>query len=232
MARGKKERKVDTLRHKSGATVDIYFDPNTDGSHALTFSAQVGDQRFRNASAEVLRQEIHKYLNENTAATWYPAIVVSEVAPFSPGRAAFVGIEVDRVYLTCNNGTVRELNWDDYNREEDSFGFRPGESIDSFRLSRARQSWRGIKSLPDDLPHTSKSSDKETTVVPYTEELYAGLLEIDNGVRRLRERLRTLLKTDEGRSQVASVGASLLKMLPPAPDEKDHITPDDLTNEP
>lgn len=220
MARGKKDRKVDTIRHVSGAHVDIYFNPNTSGSDALTFSATIGDKRFRNASAEILRQEIHDYLAANASLVWHPAIVVSEVAPFSPGRAAFVGIEIKRVYLACTD-VVRELDWEDYNVEPGTFGPQPGENIDSYRLSRSRQCWRGIRKVPDDLPHTAKHVDRETTVVPYSEELYTGLVEIDRGVRRLHARLRTLLKTNDGLQQVAFVGASLLKALPAPNEEED-----------
>ncbi len=219
MARGKKEQKIDTLRHRSGLTVDIFFNPNTDGEYALSFTAKIGDQRFRNANAAQLKQEVYAYIEANLVMTWHPVIVVSEVAPFSPGRASFVGIEVHRVYLTNGaDGRIRQLDWDDYDVADDAFGRRPDESIHSYRLSHSQQHWMGLGKVPDDLPYKTKSSDKETRILPYSEELYTGLVEIDAGIDRLKARLRTLLTNEQGWTKIASIGAQLCKLLP-APEE-------------
>ncbi len=219
MARGKKDVKVETIRHRSGTMVDIFFDPNTGTERGLTFNAKVGDRHFQNANAAQLKREIYEYLNANLELTWHPVIIVSEVAPFSPGTASFVGIDVERAYLSQGtDGRVRQLNWDDYEVTPGAFGPNPGESIDSFRLSRSRQSWSGLKKVPDDLPYRTKSSDKETRILPYTDELYAGLVEIDNGIDRLKVRLRDLLSDKEGWTKIATIGAQLTKLLP-APEE-------------
>lgn len=222
MARGKKDVKVETVRHRSGMTVDIFFDPNPGGERGLTFNAKIGDKRFQNANAAELKREIYAYLSANLELTWHPVIIVSEVAPFSPGRASFVGIEVDRAYLANGaDGRVRQLNWDDYDVAPGTFGPRPDENIDSFRLGRARECWNGLKKVPDDLPYKTKSSDKETRILPYTDALYAGLVEIDSGIDRLKVKLRELMNDKQGWDRVALIGAQLLRLLPEAtPDEK------------
>lgn len=215
MSRAKKDQKVETIRHRSGLMVDVFFNPNSVGEFGLTFSAKVGDRWFRNADAHRLKREVCDYLSANLELTWHPVIIVSEVAPFSPGRASFVGIEVERAYLAQGaDGRVRQLNWDDYEVTPGEFGPSSGESVDSFRLSRATQSWGGLKRVPDDLPYVTKHSDKETRILPYTEELYAGLVEIDGGIDKLKLRLRTLLAGKDGWTQIAAIGARITKLLP------------------
>lgn len=222
MARGKKDRKVETLHHRSGAKVDIMFDPNPGGEYGLTFSARVGDKWFRDPSAAAIRQTVYRYLDEQVQMTWIPVIIVSEIAPFHPGTASFVGIEVTRAYMANGaDGAVRRLNWDDYHAQEGTFiGPSEGENVDAWRLLRAQTAYMGIKSVPDGLPFVTKSSDKETRILPYTEELYTGLVEIDRGIERLREKLRDLLGDKEGWSRIAEIGSQMMKMLPaPAEDE-------------
>lgn len=213
MARGKKNQLVRTVRYEGG-NVDIYFDPNPD---QLTFHAQVGDKRFTNVSADALVTEVLRYIRDNLHVVWHPAIVVSEVAPFAPGKASFVGIDVKRVYLTnpLDGGRPRMLEWDDYAPSEGRLGGpQPGENMDAYRLSHSREVWVGLKKVPDDLPYETKSSDRKTRVLSYTEELYAGLVEIDRGITRLKVRLGSLLGDNNGWQQVAAIGAQLLKMLP------------------
>lgn len=212
MARGKKNQLVRTVRY-AGGRVEVYFDPNPD---CLTFHAQVGDKRFTNVSADALVSEVLRYIRDNLRMVWHPAIVVAEVAPFSPGKASFVGIDVKRVYLAnpLDGGCPRQLEWDDYAPSEDRLGGpQPGENMDAYRLSHSREVWAGLK-VPDDLPYETKSSDRKTRVLPYTEELYAGLVEIDRGIARLKARLGSLMGDSAGWQQVAAIGAQLLKMLP------------------
>jgi len=53
-----------------------------------------------------------------------------------------------------------------------------------------------------------------TLLLKYNEETWAGLQELQHVIEQLRDRLKDLIGSDEGRARVSQVGAALLKALP------------------
>ena len=81
MARGKKDQLVDTVEHRSGVRIEIYFDPNSPRHHhetGLTFSAKVADKTFRHKNADDLKRQVYDYLDQTSKLDWVPVIELTE----------------------------------------------------------------------------------------------------------------------------------------------------------
>lgn len=232
MAKGKKDIQVDEVRHPSGVTVPIMFNPNqprySGHEHGLTFSARIAENiGFREKSADAVKEAVVKYLDENSKLDWHPVIEIVELAPFAASRADhFVGFEIDRFYLaeTKNEKRLRELKWRDYEPDDENWMTKKRYdeigNIDIARITESKEFHGFNGKLPDDLPFRNNGHDKEVFIVPYDEKQWVALEQIQEGIARLKSKLRDLTGTTEGLKQLEIMGASLLKMLPAPEPEK------------
>jgi hypothetical protein len=215
MARGKIKRQVGTIEHRSGTIIELMFDPNPD---RLTFSAKVGSMVFTDSSADAVKRAVHKFLDDNAKLNWVPVIEVRETAPFaSRNEMAFVGFDLERYYLanTTDPRNIRKLGWQNY--EGESFG-EPVTEMTRIRHATEFHGWHAdvATALPRTDDHRGAS---RIHYLPYDEATWAGLEAVQNAIGRLKEQLRDLLRSDDGRKKLAQVGASLLRLLPETSNE-------------
>jgi hypothetical protein len=222
MASNKKDRQVGTIEHDSGVSIPLMFNPNDRGEHALTFNAAFADKKWIGPSADDVRKQVRDYLDVCSKLDWAPVIEIKETHPFAADRPEhFVGIELARYYLAVSQETrqngknvLRRLSWDDF--ADPSFGQEKGTSIDMQRIKRSREFHLfSCSDLKAALPHSEPHHDNHVFVIDHTEEMWAALQNIQDGIGRLKKMLRGLIGTSAGHEKLMAVGAQMLKMLPP-----------------
>jgi hypothetical protein len=230
----KKDREVDTIKHRSGIEAIVYFNPNPPrhDQDGLTFWTKVGDKMFKAKSAAELFLQVDDYLNKNSKLDWHPVIKISELKPWNvPNPDKFVGFEIERFYLAMTSEVnrdkkriIRQTEWDVYNFDEDCGGFSK-ESFDKlgpdmFRIARSTVSYEFDCEIPGGLPYRDHGHDQETFLLAYDESLWAALQTIQEGIARLKHRLRDLTGTPDGIKMLGQMGSQLLNLLPEIKTEK------------
>lgn len=207
----KKDKKVDTLTHSSGASVDIFINPNANDEDGLKFNATVGDARFVEADASTLKRRVLQYMDALIQLEWFPVLRVEEtVVPFAKS-AAQIGIHLSRMFLAQRrDGKILQLGWEEYHHATNAAN----------RIQLASQLHVGIQNLPNDLPFVRKVNNGYTNtlhILPYDENSYQGLHLLEKGLRFMQTRLSELLSTEMGRSQLATFGSQVQQILPKPP---------------
>lgn len=231
MARGKKDQIVETFEHRSGVKIDLLFDPNPTRIHpesGLTFSAVVGDKSFRSKIAEEVKRAVWAYLDANSKLDWHAVIEIKELEPFAATREIFVGFSLDRYYLAESKEkrqderpALRKLSWDAFDPEEHDMRFVGTGSIDFYRIHRSQEFHAFHEKIPDCLPYREKRAHNEgkQTYVAYDENVWAALQSIQEGISRLKRRLRDLTGTNVGIEKLSAMGSQLLNLLPESVEE-------------
>lgn len=231
MARGKKDQVVETFEHRTGMKIDLLFDPNPQRIHpetGLTFSAVVGDKTFRSKTAEEVKQAVWGYLDANSKLDWHQVIEITELEPWGANNAElFVGFNIDRYYLTeskdLRNGhpLLRKLRWSEYNPDKHQLAFDHMKSVDLYRIHNSQEFHAFQGKLPDCLPFRDQRGhrDGKVTYVPYDENVWVALQSIQEGITRLKRKLRSLTGTNQGIQQLTAMGSQLLNLLPESVEE-------------
>lgn len=219
MATSKKDRQVGIIEHRSGVSIPLMFNPNERGEFALTFNAAFSDMKWTGPSAQDVREQVRAYLDSCSKLDWVPVIEIKETHPFASNYPmTFVGIELQRYYLAVSaeklhdgRAVLRRLRWDDYDSEAEA-----GTTVDMRRIKDSQEYHLfHCDNLKSALPHRSKHSENEIFVVSYTDEVWAALQNIQDGIGRLKTMLRDLIGTDAGHEKLMLVGAQMMKLLPP-----------------
>lgn len=210
MPRRKKKRVVDTVTSKAGYSIDIMFDPNAD---ALDFSSDFGGLSISSRDANVVKKWAYKQLKTAPGLEWHKVIKVVMLMRHQYSATRTVGFSLDRFYYsTAHNGQLRQCSWPRPST------FDQDQKVDLVRSS-TRFHWNNING-PFDPPMTIPGSfNRPETYLVYTEELWAGLKQLQDAIGQLRDRLNELISSQTGHEQIARVGRDLLKMLP-APKEE------------
>ena len=192
MPRKKKPQKVDTVRGQ-GYEIDIMLDRDT-----LEFFANLpGDEVITSKEARSIKSQTLAWLSNNITFDWHPIIAVDETRPFmesntSPTRG-FVGFSLSRFYWTRRqDGRVFKKEWNYGNKS----------NLDGASL------WYAIEIDDNGFPvHDS------THYMPYSDELWEGLLGLIGKIQELKLNLSNFLSSDEGVSRLSEIGMSSIKSL-------------------
>lgn len=203
----KKPRKVDEVNYrKLGVTIDIMMDPDN-----LTFFARVAGETLSNPNACRLKVAVIQKLTEVIGLTWIPVIEVKEAHIWAMGMEAAVGFVLNRFYVAQKvNGFWVKCRWEIPADWKDSSN-RLSYSEDFYWLPS-----HGEFSLPCSHP---ESQSGRVYYLPYTDETWAGLEQMQEAIKQLKVKLREMLSSTEGTQHLARIGANILRALP-APEEK------------
>lgn len=215
MSRKAKARKVAEIKHRSGVTIDLMFDPNED---CLEFSAQVGGRWFRGRDSDKVRQEVYQYVEDNAKLDWVPVIEIGETAPFQTREDTFIGLEIERYYLAnTQSREIRFLEWEKY----EATGMHHAEAqTDAGRVKDSSEFHAWHLPVRESLPHSIKHSDKQMHWIAYDESAWLALNRIAEGIGQLKEKIRELVGTKDGRERLVAFGEQMQRMLP-APKEEE-----------
>lgn len=141
-----------------------------------------------------------------------------------------LSVEIDRFYLglTRDQREWRKLRWESCDptsltvvpeNERYAASDRYAEGPKSEKLNKVYGTEKPFR-----LPSFKDKYQGEETVIPYTPELWAGLLLIVEQMERSRKTLRELVGTKAGIARLAEVGAGHvpLQLMPPKPEEQAH----------
>jgi hypothetical protein len=200
-----------------GVEIPIFYDAR-DHQHIAHFAGI----SFKDASYETLRSRVVKCVMEQVSFTYVPVIVVHAGEPVpSHGDKNEAGIEFsfDRFFVAqrpdgkfnqCDwsvtdtsgigkEGTHGAWNWKKYS------GF---DIPNTLKIQNGREWYTELKSL--DLPQFVKEHRGDVAYLPYREETWTALQQIQQVIDRAREQLRKLLSSKKGLSQLETKGSMLL----------------------
>lgn len=198
MSRGKKDRVVKQIKHRSGATVDLLFNPN---ENALNFYAVVADERIVDNDAEVVIAKVIKLMDSSMAMKWIPIIEVNEVRPFVSSSGSFVGLDIERFYAAKKlDGNGYRVRWGDYDERD----------TNAVKMNHARQIYRFN---PEELPRFSNSHHGWETWMKYDEATWQALCAIVDNIELLKSKLEDLVTHESGLAKIAQLGQAMTKML-------------------
>lgn len=199
---------VDEVRfHEGGVCCDIYLDKDS-----MVFTAEISEQRFCDAEGHKVKAWAREQLKRVCALTWLPVISVLDVGEggrsreyhYSSRRLELheISIDVYRFYVAqLANGGVRAVDWDTPPEKRLTSHCAPpiwvrGE--DRLKIEGGR-----VQALHEDNIH----------ILPYTEDLWAGLQQLCKGIDALSKKLHQLIKSDDGLLKLQNVGAGVLRLL-------------------
>ncbi len=188
---GKREGKViDTYEHR-GFSIPIRLDKGE-----MKFYATVNDQHLSNKDGQLLKHDIYMAIEAILSATeWIAVIEVEELEPFASG-GSFCGVDAKRFYISkAASGKWFDCRWDIPEEE---------------RHKWMKEFWEGNACKDFSLPRVKQTSHHKCYLLPYTEELWAGVRALEEALRTLKERLRHLLGSPEY-VQLAAFGSSIMQ---------------------
>lgn len=215
MARKLKPRKVGEVKHKgSGVEVPIFLDRNE-----LDFFADFGGQTLRDGNAKSLQRRVWMAIDAAIRLDWQPVIEVREMRPFATPSHGFVGFEAGRFLWTRrHNGTLARVEW------------RNKDVTDKYAYAKT-MTHRAKMVEEFDPPYRDCAGRAVVIYLPYTDELWNGLQELERAILILKARLTDLLMTEEGRARLAEVGQAMLKALPaPGPEKGEHEKEEEVSD--
>lgn len=176
----------------------------------LIFFAEYAGEFFTDQDAKKLKARVWAYIEETFNLEWIPVIQVAETQPFChhiSAHAEYMGIVIDRFYYAyTQGGRLRKAPFYLIECAEDP-GKEAGEAW----------TWRdgGKFAPPCEAGRHLVQDAKRVFYLPYSIEVWTGLLELIKTLARAKQRLHEIVgATEVGMEQLAAVGAQILKMLP------------------
>jgi hypothetical protein len=203
----KKPKRVAEVRHTdSGLVVPIFMDQDK-----LDFFADLpGGSGLRDKDGEALKAAVYSWLDKNAKLEWAPIIEVSHHNIWGGNGKYNVGFDMRRFYYAkkLEGGGFVQRRWDA--EQDNSFTY-----VDYFNPSYHFKQDEFI------LPYRSRTSDRETIYLDYTDEIFEALHKIRETVKELKIRLSELIGSPEGQEHLMLLGATLLKSLPATVDNEE-----------
>lgn len=191
MPRALKPYKVDEYRNnKKGVIVELFFDRDS-----KEFFATYAGKQLRKPSINELRAAMHAQVEATVKLVWIPMITIDRITPFGNSNGAFVGFDIERQWIAQTlPGFWVSLLWETYERtDKDTFikQFYPAQAV------------RSAFKLP--------CHAEDCFYLPYSEQLWKGLSEINEAILKLRDGLNKLLTTEDGLRRIETI--SIRKLL-------------------
>lgn len=226
--------KVDAVEYRAaGITVDVRLNK----SKGL-FSAEWGEKRWTDTNLVELKRVVERYLRESVTAEWKPVILFKATGSnrYSGRENEWVGLEIDRFYVAKIAGAMRQVKWQNYEldrRHREEKGTLEGLAASMIGSSQSF-SWKdnGREFEPpisdhydtDRRSYSYAGNDDPTTYLPYSDEAWATLLEMQRKIAQLRDAIQGFIKSNDVPRLLATFGMTLAL---PAPQE---TASDDSTN--
>ena len=190
---------VDTVTYyKSGIEVRIYLDKKD-----MKFRAELNGERFSESSGQEIRNKILASLKtEGFNLKWIPVIEVKELQPWTSEGGEFVGFSKTKIWYAERP----DKKWLSF--EDESVGYvmiRPEIARSSVETSCP---WKK-------LPWREESShfNGEKYYLPYSAELWEGLDSIEDGLKKLRNRLKELIGSKDGTLMIRNAGERIRSLM-------------------
>lgn len=158
-----------------------------------------------------LVNKIEKHIKDNRNLDWQPFIKIIFLKPFAhrDEEGYFLGFSFDRGFIAeMPDGEVRECGWET-------------NPSDRFDHSHNCREWPYRVSFI--LPYVHEggtSTGKDSTWLVYSEEIWKGLGQLQDGLAMLKIKFLDLITTEQGQEHIAKVGAKALSNLLNAPKEE------------
>lgn len=169
------------------------------------FGSALQDMYFRDKDVALVKKWVKERLEALTTVEWRPVIIVMDMDARNHSlsynnkhiQPSVVSFHFDRLWVAIlPDGEARTCEWN-----------TPEEN----RLDRYRYAYRWPNNVtPDMLPHKENS---DAWFFTYSDELWAGLQAIAQGIDALRSRLTALLASPEGSRVLSDAGARAMKLL-------------------
>jgi len=203
MSNRRKNKLIDTFKdHQTGVEIEIYLTPDN------RFQAQYMQGNVTRDNIGDLKNALADLVRKNAQMEWHAVLEIEEYKPWTQAtESPIIGFDVERYYLAQKaDGTYLKHEW-----------LEEGEQIDP---NWAHQMYlRGVKKI--ELPYTYTNEGRTTYMLKYDEDTWTGLQELQRVIEQLRDHLKGLIGSDEGRARVSQVGATLLKALPAPKDAEE-----------
>ena len=176
----------------------------------MSWEINVLGRRLYGTDGEKLKKDAAKLALSLSTMEFKPVIVVIESKPYSGrrSRCAFVGFSLERIYVAKRG----DSSWVQL---EYAWYLEHKEDTDTTRFIRRARSFRWDCS---NLPFTEVSTDfhnsGQTTILDYSDELWAGLCALQAAIKKVRETLLELVSSCEGIARLIEVGAGIENLLP------------------
>lgn len=191
MRLGKKIDKVEDSH--SGISIDIYLEKGD-----MLFSAQVFGNLIQSKDGADLKRKIWDEIRRNTHIEWQLVILVRELTAFSH-RDSLVGIEKEKEWWgKRQDGKWLRADWSSDGKEPSLINAHVSGKGDEFKIPSVEE---------------GSFRDEKEFYLPYSVPLWASLDEIENGINRLKGKLREILGSPEGIEHLKYLGGKLTRML-------------------
>lgn len=212
----------------NGASANILLDQDR-----LDFIGEYGGVTFRDKDAGVVRQWLYKRLDEQKELSWHPIIQLitnrndPDMSPEKVDKKAYFKLGIARFYLgLVPGGGILMSPW------EAGRGWEGYWESNEKKLSDSELRYKHSKrfthfELKDGelaLPRTGlriQYSSSLTHYIAYTEEMWAGVLQLIKATDELGRRLSDMIESDEGQQQLLNVGLQLSQFQLTAGEKKD-----------
>lgn len=198
MAR-RKLLKIDEFEHRSGVVVYIFLAPDN------TFvTNEILGTTLHDDTADRLKSKATRYLNESYELSFTPVIEIKKLRPFaaeiSELQGGFVGFNARRFYYAVNIAdNFFWLSWE----------LATSRGLSTSFASRWHPGGYSGKITKDNFILPIQAGGYH--YLPYSEEVWSGVMRLANIIRVANERLDEILNAEDGGIQRLSLAGELIK---------------------
>lgn len=202
----RKPARVDWIvHHRTQTKVALRLDRKT-----MQFEAEYGGRTFHSKDGAEVKAQVLDAIKAQCALEFHPVIEVALRHGYSSSshhaevQAASIILELARYYYAVDGEVMWILSWDNFESGnlERTKGWHPHTGRERFSL-----------------PFRREANWDDRLYAAYSEELWAGLQELQAVIEKARERVLELMMGDIGLESIRAMGARILRALPAGDEE-------------
>ena len=201
MARKRKPLEVERFTHvRAREELVVYYD--TEGKH---FFGTFAGHRVNGETQNKAHIALYNLVTQMVEIEWIPVIQVSHERDIAFARSNillaftfkryYIGLKADGCHIMLEHWNLMEEHGED---KEQLLGFSKPMYHEMSKVD-----W-----------HNLPGQWNNEHYIPYTEELWIGLCQLQKAVQELVEKLKSLISTPEGIQRIEGVGLGLMNLLP------------------
>lgn len=186
-------------RHNIPYGIDIYLNRND-----LSFFFDFQGERYEGGDIHTVHTKARDVLEASVDVKFIPIIEVDVMSFSSFQHKPILGLTFHRMYIAKRtDGKWLSVSWELAKRNADEmFNYSSHDHSISKRLAPAGHI---------DRPMVTKTNDSTDYIIPYDENLWLGLVELQKALGILRDKINGLLSSEEGLAIIGS--ASIANLL-------------------